>query len=126
MGSCDPIILVGDLDEHQRYSVNGDRLPDNAPAIPCGLTAKYAFTDKFHLVKVDKAGNQKPIEIDEKNIAWQADIDTKFKNVEDLEVEPEDTKDFNYKQTPKSWKDVQWMDMESEHLMVWIKSAILP
>lgn len=33
---CDPIIVVGDLVEEQRYSLNGHKLPDEWPAIPCG------------------------------------------------------------------------------------------
>ena len=68
--SCEPIIVVADLNEHQKYSVNGDKMPDDWPAIPCGLIAKSVFNDKFELFTAE--GNKK-IEIDSSKIAWESD-----------------------------------------------------
>ena len=44
---CDPIIIVADLNEHQKYSVSGKKMNDDWPAIPCGLIAKSMFNDDF-------------------------------------------------------------------------------
>jgi len=48
--NCDPIISVGDLDEWQRFSLNGAALTDNNTAAnPCGLIAKSTFNDTFKI-----------------------------------------------------------------------------
>jgi hypothetical protein len=57
-------------------------LPDNEPAIPCGLVAKSYFNDTFKLVRKGAAGDRDvPIVINENNIAWTSDIESKFKNI---------------------------------------------
>ena len=121
MDDCYPIILVGDLFPHQQFSVSGKPLPKEAPAIPCGLTAKYVFNDTFTLVK-DGAGAD-DYKIDSDNIAWQADKDMKFENQKgkiETELANGDPITFD------KWEDAQWMDMEDEHYIVWMRSAIRP
>ena len=50
----------------------------SAVANPCGLIAKYHFTDRFGLE--DSLGNL--ISIDETNIAHKVDRESKFKRAE--------------------------------------------
>ncbi len=81
-------------------------LASTAVANPCGLIAKYVFTDRYNLTDTD--GNQ--IAIDETNIAHSVDIDFKFK-------------------APEKAGEIQWYDVTDgkikflnfgiEHLMVW-------
>lgn len=51
--------------------------------------------------------------INQQGIAWQDDKDNKYKNIQNPPAN-------------KTWKDVQWLDMESEHFMVWMRTAGLP
>ena len=51
------------------------------------------------------ASNQ--LNISETNIAWESDVKYKFKNAE-------------------NWQDIQWMDVENEHFIVWMRTAGLP
>lgn len=113
---CDPIRVVADLSEHQKYSVNGDRMNDDWPAIPCGLIAKSVFNDEFVLWNVDEDKEQK---IDSSDIAWESDVNYLFKNIKDSEI-PSDLANV------KDWKDIQWFDMEDQHYIVWMRTAGLP
>jgi hypothetical protein len=54
LSSCDPVIKVNNLWDNQKISVNGKRLSDDAPAIPCGLIAKSFFNDTFRLFENDQ------------------------------------------------------------------------
>ena len=54
------------------------------------------------------------ISIDEKNIAWGADKEKLFKN-----VKVKDKEDDYYKK-------VQWVNMEDEHFIVWMRPSLLP
>ena len=38
--------------------MDGSTAPYNAYAIPCGLTAKYEFSDRFELYKKNKDGTK--------------------------------------------------------------------
>lgn len=100
LGDCDPIIKVGDLWKHQQKNLNGQPLKENDPAIPCGLVAKSVFNDTFELYD---SKNQR-VKIVETGIAWSSDIQYKFKNLEEKEI----PKDLG----AKSYKDVQWFDMQ--------------
>ena len=97
---CDPIILNKDLYEGI-LGLNHTPLDPEGVAHPCGLIAKSFFNDSFELKKVDSA----PINIYEEGIAWSIDK-KKFKNSEN--------------------RDKQWLDVESERFMVWMRPASLP
>jgi hypothetical protein len=53
------------------------------------------------------------VSIDETNIAWSSDIQYKFSNIKDAPG-------------GKSYKDIQWHDMQDEHFIVWMRTAGLP
>ena len=82
LGACDPIIQVSNLSEYQKVNMNGIKMPDDAPAIPCGLIAKSFFTDSFTLMKEGVEGSPDiKINISSENIAWTSDRDYAFKNI---------------------------------------------
>ena len=82
--------------------------------IPCGLIAISLFDDKFELFNGNDTNNKSTqIEIDSKDIAWEADKKLKYKNI----------------QNPpkgKNWTDIQWTNIEDEHFIVWMRLAGLP
>lgn len=75
----------------------------SAAANPCGLVAKSFFNDSFTMLN-----GTDPVDINEKGIAWQSDIDYKFKNMDG------------------EWKNYQWLDVTDEHFIVWMRTAGLP
>uniref|UniRef100_A0A7S3IY80 Cell cycle control protein 50A n=1 Tax=Strombidium inclinatum TaxID=197538 RepID=A0A7S3IY80_9SPIT len=88
--------------------------PD-APATPCGLVAKSFFNDTFELYKkgINGAADSK-VTINKDDIAWDSDVQYKFKNVE---------KGLSGGTT---WKELQWIDMENQDFIVWMRTAGLP
>ena len=104
---CDPVITNKDM--NQKYSVTGEELKDDDVAIPCGLIAKSYFNDNFTNWSIkSKFGADEPndkLNVNEKDIAWKADKELKYKNV-DLKK--------------------QWIDMTDEHFIVWMRPAGLP
>ena len=97
---CDPIKLNKDLYEGIT-GLNKTVLDPEGVAHPCGLIAKSFFNDTFVL----KKGDNDEIVIKEEGIAWSIDK-KKFKN------------------SPN--RDKQWIDVESERFMVWMRPASLP
>jgi hypothetical protein len=75
------------------------------------LVAKSFFNDTFQLFRKFNNGTSQEIEINQKGIAWTSDVEQRFKNVQ-----------RGYYGT---WRDVQWLDMENEHFIVWMRSAAL-
>ena len=102
-GDCAPAETNAEM--NKKISMNGKELKQDDLAIPCGLIAKSFFNDKYELYK-NSISNDNKIDIDEKNIAWQADKDIKYKNTNDLSK--------------------QWIDMTDEHFIVWMRPAGLP
>ena len=104
---CDPVITNRDMNKN--YSVTGSNLTQDDVAIPCGLIAKSYFNDNFTKWSIkSKFGDDEPpeiINVNEKDIAWKADKELKYKNV-----------DLNK----------QWIDMTDEHFIVWMRPAGLP
>ena len=97
---CEPIKLNKDLYEGIT-GLNKTVLDPEGVAHPCGLIAKSFFNDTFVL----KKGDNDEIVIKEEGIAWSIDK-KKFKN------------------SPN--RDKQWIDVESERFMVWMRPASLP
>ena len=102
-GDCAPAETNAEM--NKKISMMNNELKDDDLAIPCGLIAKSFFNDKYALYK-NSISNDNKIDIDEKNIAWQADKDIKYKNTNDLSK--------------------QWIDMTDEHFIVWMRPAGLP
>ena len=101
---CDPVITNKEMGKTQ--SITGATLAENDVAIPCGLIAKSFFNDNFHNWNViNDFGESSPLNVDETNIAWKADKELKYKNVD---------------------KARQWIDMTDEHFIVWMRPAGLP
>ena len=102
-GDCAPAETNAEM--NKKISMMNNELKDDDLAIPCGLIAKSFFNDKYALYK-NSISNDNKITIDEKDIAWQADKDIKYKNTNDLSK--------------------QWIDMTDEHFIVWMRPAGLP
>ena len=77
------------LNEKKKMGKTKDLKPTDF-AIPCGLIAKSYFNDEYELYRNDSLMTR--IEIKEKGIANQYDIDYMFKNFE-------------------NWKEKQWLDV---------------
>lgn len=88
LSDCTPTITNKQMDK--LLSFNGTKLNPDAAAFPCGLVAKSFFNDTFSVYNL----NNTMIPIDSKNIAWESDVEHKFKNI------------------PKTnWDSIQWMDV---------------
>ena len=98
---CDPILANKDIPTNMSYT--GNALNDNDLAYPCGLIGKYRFTDRFAFMN----SNSTTIPIDSSTIAHTNDKDLKFKNV-------------------KNSENIQWLDHEQQHLMVWYQMESFP
>ena len=93
---CDPIITNKDGD--RKWSYDGYSLDPNDPANPCGLAAHTVFTDSFRI-----PGKQ----FSHEGLSWDSDLE------------------YLYKRT-KNWKEVQWLDVEDERFISWMKIAVHP
>jgi len=67
---------------------------DEVIANPCGLVAKTFFNDTFTIDGTT---------LDENNIAWKTDRESKFKKAKNFEA--------------------QWIDPSNEHFIVWARTA---
>ena len=98
-GDCEPIYTNKDMGFNidQKAADGNTTLNPNDVAIPCGLIAKSYFNDKFFNWTI----NNESLDINEKDIAWPKDKEL-FKN---------------------SDKSKQWIDIEDEHFIVWMRLA---
>lgn len=94
---CETVLYNKDIPA--TVAVDGTPLDPNAVAIPCGNAARAFFNDYYTLSSVDTG---MVFDISDKSIAWQSDIDHKFKNI-DLSR--------------------QWLNIEDERFMTWMKIA---
>lgn len=85
-------------------SVDNTNLNENDIAWPCGLIAYSYFTDSFRLY--DNKDNTE-IHMKKDKITWPSDKGYKFKNGVD-------------------WKKKQWIDVEDENFIVWMRTSGLP
>lgn len=99
---CDPIKLNKDLYEGVK-SIDGKELDPDGVAHPCGLIAKSFFNDTYELRKI---GENDSIKITSEKIAWSKDK-KKYKNSE-------------------NYTSHQWLNVEDERFMVWMREAALP
>ena len=61
------------------------KLDSAKPAVPCGLIAKSFFNDTYQWCKAANIGDctgDELIDINEKGIAWDSDVQFRFKNLE--------------------------------------------
>ena len=105
---CDPVITNRQMNKTK--SVDGSNLVLDDVAIPCGLIAKSYFNDNFtnwEILSDFDENDEPPISFEPNcvNIAWEADKKLKYKNVN---------------------LSRQWIDMENEHFIVWMRPAGLP
>jgi len=101
---CDPVITNEEMGK--TVSITGTPLVNDEVAIPCGLIAKSFFNDNFKEWKLtDEFGDTQALNVNEKDIAWKADKELKYKNID---------------------KSRQWIDMTDEHFIVWMRPAGLP
>ena len=94
---------MDDLERDIRQLPDTLNVDGDEAANPCGLIAKSVFNDTF--VLVDDTGTV--ISIDEEGIAWESDINHKFERLDE-------------------WKEKQWLDVEDEHFIVWMRTAAFP
>lgn len=97
--SCSPVQTMEQLTSSTtlKRAIDGTILKSTDPAYPCGLIAKYYFSDTFAMFDSSK----KSVSISEKGIAHSVDINNKFKLTET---------------NPQSRA---WLDVTNEHVMVW-------
>lgn len=99
LDDCEPAIYNKDMPT--KYSITGDLLDPDQPAFPCGLIARSFFNDTFQLLK-----ESEEVFINEEGISWSGDS-VKYKNLD------------------TSQKSLQWIDIENEHFVVWMRVAPL-
>jgi hypothetical protein len=104
--ACSPVVTNSEMGKTVGADGTTALASTSAIAIPCGLIAKSFFNDEYTLYKADGTTQ---VTIDETNIAWPSDRNNKFKN-------PTATVDSTK----------QWIDMEDEHFIVWMRTAGLP
>ena len=91
---CDPVVTNEEMGfKEGDKSITGKELVMKDLAVPCGLIAKSFFNDVFK-------------EVNERDIAWSADKELKYKNTDDLSK--------------------QWINITDEHFIVWMRPAGLP
>ena len=101
LSDCSPITSNSDVSS-TLYNLNNVKLSSGGDANPCGLIAKYMFSDSFTLYK-----SSNKIAIDETEISQYVDRNYKFMR-------------------PNDYKNIQWHDTQDEHLMVWYEPDALP
>ena len=63
--------------------MTGKLVPEENPAIPCGLVAKSFFNDTFSFYKIED-GVETEVVIKENNIAWTSDVQYKYSNMKNI------------------------------------------
>jgi hypothetical protein len=99
---CSPVTDNKDIST-PLLALDGSTLSPDEDVNPCGLRAKYLFTDSFTLAKT--AGGA--ITIDQTKISHSVDRNSRFQN-------------------PNNFMSIQWHEAEDEHLMVWYQTDAFP
>ena len=125
---CDPIITNKDLG--RIYSLNNEKLNENSIAHPCGLIARSYFNDSYELHYKNKNFNEnfnensnENNENDENNNENNENnvIKTLINIYSDGIASKSDKKRF--KNLDGDYKKIQWLDVEDERFMVWMRPA---
>jgi hypothetical protein len=98
---CEPVERNRDVRE-PLLSIEDSVLGPGEVAHPCGLPAKYVFSDAFAVA--DAAGA--PLRIDSSDIALGFERNSRFSN--------------------SGQRGKQWLDLASEHVMVWFRTELFP
>jgi len=101
--SCSPVTKNKDISTPLTAVDGTTTLDPDKDVNPCGLRAKYYFTDTFALSTTSGSS----ITIDQTKISHSVDRNSRFKN-------------------SKNYMTEQWKDKESEHLMVWYQTDAFP
>uniref|UniRef100_A0A7S3JGW4 Uncharacterized protein n=1 Tax=Euplotes harpa TaxID=151035 RepID=A0A7S3JGW4_9SPIT len=101
LSDCDPVEHNRDVGSPTSVTT-GAALKPSAVAYPCGLVAKFRFTDSFVLADASGAS----VTLAEASIALAIDRRSRFGNTAD--------------------KSQQWLDFEDEHFMVWMRPETFP
>jgi len=115
---CDPIITNRDLG--RKYSLNNKELNESKIAHPCGLIARSFFNDSYeiHFNKTFVHNNDN----NEETINNNNNINNNINIYKDGIASKSDKKRFkNIKE--ENWRDIQWLDVEDERFMVWMRPA---
>ena len=99
---CDPVVTNEEIGKS--YSIDNNTLVNNEVAIPCGLMAKHYFNDNFKKWTITNSNPKREIKVNTKNISRKSDRN-KFRNQNISK---------------------QWLDIENEHFIVWMRPAPLP
>ena len=103
-GDCTPVITNEDMGVEKSIDDDDQGLNPKEVACPCGLLAKTYFNDTYTQFML---GNENITQfVNEKNIAFSKDK-ALYHNVKDK-------------------KGKQWIDIEDEHFIVWMRPAGLP
>lgn len=99
---CDPVITNKEMGI--KFSKFGEKLNESDLAIPCGLMAKSfkLFNNNYNFTLFDAEKNEQTLFINSTNIARKYDK-KKYKN--------------------SFYMTNQWLDLEDEHFMVWMRPA---
>lgn len=100
---CSPVTKNKDISSPLTAVDGSTVLNPEDDANPCGLRAKYYFTDTFSLAETSGGA----ITINEEKIAHSVDRNSRFKNNGD-------------------YMTTQWQNKENEHLMVWYQTDAFP
>lgn len=100
--NCDPVTTNANL--FVTKALDGTPLDPQAQAFPCGLVARSLFNDTF-VLNYTEAGSNTNFVLQENGIAWPDDIN------------------YRYKNTNGSFQSVQWVDVQSQRFMNWMKMS---
>lgn len=119
---CDPIITNKDLG--REFSVDNTKLDPEEIAHPCGLIARSFFNDSFELYYYNNAttGENNVNSDNEDSNFISSDIKVPITIYKDGIASKSDKKRFKNMKN-ENWKSLQWLDVEDERFMVWMRPA---
>ena len=108
VSDCDPVKYNKDI-TFTTTSIDGTTQDTEGVAFPCGAMARSYFNDSFVITYTQ--GNANTVTtVSHTGIAWPDDVANKYKNIQDT----------------TSKNSLQWLDVEDERFMVWMRAAATP